>query len=135
LFTGTYSPRLDEKGRIILPAKFRRPLADGLVIAQGPEHCLRLFPLEEFQRYAEKMQDAPMRERRVVFAAASEEQPDRQGRVTIPPTLRRYAGLTRECAVNGNITHVEIWDAATWERYREAQEGAFATLEEETVTP
>jgi MraZ protein len=133
VFTGTYSPRLDDKGRLILPAKFRDQLADGLVVTRGPERCLRLFTLVEFERYAEQMKAAPLAQRRIVFSGASEERPDRQGRVTIPQLLRRYAGLTRDCAVIGNITHAELWDTQAWERYQAAHEEQFATLDEEVV--
>jgi MraZ protein len=133
VFIGTFSPRLDDKGRLILPSKFRDDLADGLVLTRGPERCLRLFTLAEFERYAEQMKAAPLAQRRIVFSGASEEQPDKQGRVTIPPLLRKYAGLTRECAVIGNITNIEIWDAQSWERYQAAQEEQFANLDQEEV--
>jgi MraZ protein len=133
VFTGTYSPRLDDKGRIILPKKFRAQLADGLVLTRGPDHSLYLFARDEFARYAEEMKRAPRDHRLMVFPGASEEEADKQGRVTIPPTLRDYAGLTRECAVVGNITHAEIWDAQAWERYQAEHEPMFANLAEEVV--
>ena len=70
---------------------------------------------------------------RVFFAGASDEVPDRQGRITIPPALRDYAGLQRDCAVIGANTRVEIWDAAAWETYLAAQEPLFAELGEEVL--
>ena len=139
LFLGTYAPRLDEKGRLILPAKFRDALAEGLVITKGQERCLSLWPTDEFARVTEKMQNAPQTSRavrdymRVFFAGASDEVPDRQGRITVPPSLRAYAGLTRDCAVIGANSRVEIWDSSAWDSYLSAQEQGFADLSEEVL--
>ncbi len=70
---------------------------------------------------------------RVFFAGASDEMPDKQGRITIPPTLRDYAGLSKECVVIGAMNRVEIWDAAAWQSYSDEQEQAFADLSEEVL--
>ncbi|MDP9398106.1 MAG: division/cell wall cluster transcriptional repressor MraZ [Actinomycetota bacterium] len=139
MFLGTYTPRLDEKGRLILPAKYRGALAEGLVITKGQERCLYVWPVDEFARVTEQMRTAPVTSKaardymRVFFAGASDEVPDGQGRITIPPALREYAGLTRDCVVIGASTRVEIWDAAAWETYLAAQEQAFADLSEEVL--
>ena len=139
LFLGTYTPRLDDKGRLILPAKYRGALAEGLVITKGQERCLYVWPVDEFARVTEQMRTAPVTSKaardymRVFFAGASDEVPDGQGRVTIPPALREYAGLTRDCVVIGANTRVEVWDAAAWETYLAAQEQAFADLSEEVL--
>jgi len=139
MFLGTHSPRLDEKGRLILPAKFRDELAEGLVITKGQERCLYMRPLAEFARITEQMRQAPVTSKaardymRVFFAGASDEQPDKQGRITIPPALRSYAGLTRDCVVIGANTRVEIWDAQAWDSYLADQEQAFSDLSEEVL--
>jgi MraZ protein len=70
---------------------------------------------------------------RMLFAGASDEKPDKQGRVTIPPMLREYAGLTRECVVIGAMNRVEIWDAEAWGRYSSEQEQSFSDLSEEVL--
>ena len=70
---------------------------------------------------------------RVLFASASDDTPDRQGRVNIPQTLREYAGLDRDCVVVGNDTHLEIWDTAAWETYLAAQDQDFSALDGEVV--
>jgi MraZ protein len=139
VFLGTHAPRLDEKGRLFLPAKFRDELAEGLVITKGQERCLYVFPTAEFGRLTEALRTSPVTNRglrdysRVFFASASDDTPDRQGRITIPAPLREYAGLTRDCAVIGANTRVEIWDAAAWETYLAEQEPAFAELGEEVL--
>ena len=139
VFLGTHTPRLDEKGRLFLPAKFRDRLADGLVVTKGQERCLYVFTEAEFARVAERMREAPSSSKavrdyqRVFFAGASDEKPDKQGRVTIPPALREYAGLTRDCVVIGAHTRAEIWDAEHWATYSAAQEEAFSDLSEEVL--
>ena len=139
MFLGTHTPRLDDKGRIFLPAKYREELAGGVVIAKGQERCLYVFPAEEFARITEALRNAPVTAKavrdysRVFFASSSEEVPDKQGRVTIPQPLREYAGLARECAVIGANTRLEIWDAAAWEAYLAEQNDAFADASEEVL--
>ena len=139
MFLGTYSPRLDEKGRLFLPAKFRDELAEGLVITKGQERCLYVFSLAEFRRITERLREAPLTAKaardysRVFFASAHDETPDRQGRVTVPPALRDYAALTRDCAVIGANTRVEIWDSTAWGDYLARQEQEFSDLSEEVL--
>jgi MraZ protein len=137
MFLGTYAPRLDDKSRLVLPAKFREQLAEGLVITKGQERCLYVWPLAEFQSVTEQLRQAPLTSKsardymRVLFAGAHDEVPDKQGRVTVPPPLRDYAGLSRDCAVIGANTRVEVWDATAWEQYLAAQEDAFSALSQE----
>ncbi|WP_036323766.1 MULTISPECIES: division/cell wall cluster transcriptional repressor MraZ [Microbispora] len=139
MFLGTHQPRLDDKGRLFLPAKYREELAEGLVITKGQERCLYVFPVEEFQRITEALRTAPVTAKavrdysRVFFASASDETPDKQGRITIPQSLRQYAGLERDCVVIGANTRLEIWDAQAWDTYLEAQEQAFSDLSEEVL--
>jgi MraZ protein len=139
VFLGTYSPRLDEKGRLFLPAKFRDDLAEGLVITRGQERCLYVFPDSEFARLYEQMRQAPVTSKaardyqRVFLSGASNETPDKQGRVTVPPHLREYAGLTRDCVVIGAGARLEVWDAAAWTSYLADREGAFSDLSEEVL--
>ena len=137
MFLGTHEPRLDDKGRLILPAKFREELAAGLVITKGQERCLYVFPSKEFSVITETLKQAPVTAKsardysRVMFAGAHDEIPDRQGRVTIPQSLRTYAGLEKECVVIGANTRVEIWDATSWNEYLADREKSFADVSEE----
>lgn len=139
MFLGTHTPRLDDKGRLAMPARFRGDLEGGLVITKGQERCLYAFPIAEFTRLTELLRVAPMTDRRVrnysrvFFASASNEIPDSQGRITVPPMLRSYAGLEKECVVIGANTRVEIWDAAAWAQYLEGTEQDFSDAEEEVL--
>ena len=139
MFLGTHSPRLDEKGRLILPAKFREQLEEGVVVTRGQERCLYVFTVAEFARLADQLRQAPVTSKqardylRVFLSGASDEMVDRQGRVTIPTALRTYAGLSRDCAVIGAGQRVEIWDAAAWDSYLAEQEQVFAEQAVEVV--
>ncbi len=136
MFLGTHTPRLDDKGRLALPARFRSDLAEGLVISKGQERCLFIFPIEEFTRVTAALRTAPLTQKavrdysRVLFASASQESPDGQGRITVPPQLREYAGLRKDCVVIGADTRVEVWDAEAWTRYLAEREQGFADAEE-----
>ncbi|GAA5161645.1 transcriptional regulator MraZ [Ornithinimicrobium tianjinense] len=139
LFLGTHTPKLDDKGRMFLPAKFRDRLAAGLVITRGQERCLYVYPLAEFERIATEMTATTTTSRdvrdyqRVFLSGASDEIPDKQGRVTIPQVLRDYAGLATECTVIGAGNRVEVWDSAAWNSYLDQVEPAFAERSEEVV--
>eukprot|EP01037_Dinobryon_pediforme_P005383 gene5383-5435_t len=139
MFLGTHEPKLDDKGRIILPARFRDDLAQGLVITKGQERCLYVFPMGEFTAITERMRQAPVTEKgardymRVMFAGAHDEVPDKQGRVTIPGGLRSYAGLEKECVVIGANTRLEIWDFAAWNTYLADREKGFADVSTEVL--
>lgn len=136
MFLGTHTPRLDDKGRLALPAKFRSDLEGGLVITKGQERCLFVFPMAEFTRITDLLRTAPVTQRsvrdysRVFFASASHEVPDSQGRITVPPPLREYAGLQKDCVVIGANTRVEVWDSGAWQSYLAGTEQSFADAEE-----
>ncbi|HEU0256954.1 MAG TPA: division/cell wall cluster transcriptional repressor MraZ [Microbacteriaceae bacterium] len=139
MFLGTYTPRLDEKGRIILPAKFREELSEGIVMTRGQEHCIYVFGAREFEALHDRIRQAPVTSKqardylRVFLSGASAETPDKQHRVTVPGPLRNYAGLDRDLAVIGAGSRVEIWDAVAWQTYLAAQEAAFAETAEEVI--
>ena len=139
MFLGTHAPKLDDKGRVILPAKFRDELASGLVLTRGQEHCVYVFSQREFESLHEKSRQAPVTSKqardylRVFLSGASAEVPDKQNRVTIPAALRSYAGLDRDLVVIGAGSRAEIWDATAWETYLADQEAAFASTEEEVI--
>ncbi len=139
MFLGTHTPRLDDKGRLFLPAKFRDRLAGGLVVTRGQERCLYVFPRDEFVRVAETLRSAPVTSKaardylRVFLSGASDEIPDKQGRLTVPAALRQYAGLTRDCTVIGAGSRVEVWDTTAWNSYLASTEQAFADQSEEVI--
>ena len=134
MFLGTHTPKLDDKGRLILPAKFRDELADGLVITRFQERCLAIWPISSFVEMTKTVRSASSSQldvrdyQRMLASGASDETPDRQGRITIQPHLRSYAGLDKDCVVVGAIDRVEVWNAAAWEEYSSEKESAYADL-------
>jgi len=139
VFLGTHAPRLDDKGRLVLPAKFREQLAAGLVLTKGQDRSIVVWPAAEFAAYSERLNEASRSDARVraylrvLFSGASDEIPDRQGRITVPGALREYAGLDREVIVVGNGSTAEIWDAQTWNSYLDQQDGDFSAINEEVI--
>ncbi len=139
MFLGTYAPKLDDKGRLILPAKFRGELEAGLVITRGQERCLYVYSAKEFELVHDTIRKAPMTSKqgrdfnRMFLSGASAEVPDSQHRVTIPGTLRSYAGLEKDLTVIGVGSRAEIWDTEAWETYYAEQEAGFANTTEEVI--
>jgi len=139
VFLGTHTPRLDDKNRVILPAKFREALSAGLVMTKGQDRCLVVWTHEGFADYAARLRAGSQTNEktraytRVLFASAYDETPDKQGRITIPQSLRDYAGLTRDCVVVGADTRIEIWDSVAWEAYLSGTEQSFVDLDGEVV--
>lgn len=135
MFLGEHHHALDDKGRVILPARFRDRLSSGLVFAPSQDRCIDVYPLTAFERRVEQLRDLPREDERsrsylrVFLAGAHEEKPDAQGRVTIPARLRGYANLAKDLTINGADEKVEIWDRDAWENYRIAAEDTFATLD------
>ncbi|WP_058235567.1 division/cell wall cluster transcriptional repressor MraZ [Devriesea agamarum] len=139
MFLGTFTPRLDDKGRLIFPAKFRDQLAAGLVMTRGQEHCISVYPMREFEQVHEELRKAPVTSRdardylRVLLSGAEDVVPDKQGRITIPAHLRSWAGLDRETTVIGAGNRLEIWSTPAWETYLAAKEESFAETATEVV--
>ncbi|WP_349898216.1 division/cell wall cluster transcriptional repressor MraZ [Parafrigoribacterium soli] len=139
MFLGTYAPKLDDKGRIILPAKFWGELESGLVVTRGQEHCLYVFSTREFEDLHERIRQASITSKegrdflRLFLSGATAETPDAQHRVTLPAGLRAYAGLDRELTVIGVGNRAEIWDTKAWETYYAEQEAGFADTAEEVI--
>ena len=139
MFLGAHAPKLDDKGRVILPAKFRDELAAGIVVTRGQENCLYVFTSREFESLHEKIRQAPVTSKvardflRVFLSGASAEMPDKQNRITIPAHLREYAGLRHDLTVIGAGNRVEIWDSGAWDTYLAAHESSFSGTDEEVI--
>lgn len=136
-FMGTFTPKLDEKGRLFLPAKFRDRLAEGVVVTQGQENCLVVWPPEVFDREADRAAEKPMTSKaargyqRTFFSGGDEVTPDKQGRISISAALRDYADLDRDVVVIGVRDRLEIWNPTKWVDYQAAEVQKFADLDED----
>ncbi len=136
MFLGEYSHSLDQKGRVVMPSKFRPGLEHGCVVTKGQERCLYVFPLDRWDGEAERVLKLPRMDRRArnyarsFFASASDQALDKAGRCQIPEPLRSYAGLNKDVTVVGVADHIEIWDTATWETVASEADEYYSGIEE-----
>ncbi len=139
MFMGEYQHSIDEKGRIIIPARFRELLGSSFVITRGLDSCLFVYPMSEWGMMEHKLKSLSLMKSearafsRFFFSGATECQWDKQGRVNVPAVLRQYAKLDKDCAVLGVSNRVEIWNKELWERYCEESEGSFNEIAEKLV--
>ena len=139
LLLGTYTPKIDAKGRMALPAKFRSQLGPGMVMARGQERCVYLLPQSEFRRIALQIQRTSMGNKaardylRVFLSGAVDQEPDRQGRVLVPQMLRDYANLGSDIVVIGVGTRAEIWNKQAWEEYLAEQEQGYSDIADDVL--
>jgi MraZ protein len=124
MFLGEFKHTLDDKSRITLPAKFRLRLASGIVMTAGMDRYVLVYPQDEFERLAERVDALPLtgREaatlRRSLYANASDAVPDKQGRVVMPESLREHAGIGTEVVIAGVGRFIEVWSPEEWQRAR-----------------
>jgi MraZ protein len=139
VFMGEYQHTIDEKGRIIVPAKFREALGPTFVVTRGLDQCIFVYPMEEWTILEQKLKSLPMMKAdaraftRFFFSGAAECELDKQGRVNIPNTLVEHAKLSKDCVVLGVSNRVEIWSKDVWESYFQASEDSFNEIAEKLV--
>jgi len=124
MLIGEFIHTLDPKKRLALPSKFRSELGKKVVITQGLDNCLFIYPLKEWQKVNEKIVALPMGQSdargfgRFMFAGAVETNVDGIGRILIPDFLKEFAGLTAQVAIVGISTRIELWDEGIWKEYK-----------------
>lgn len=122
MFLGEYSHNLDDKGRLTLPARMRELLGVSVVVTRGLERCLLVFPAADFEKFLSGvntvgMGGADVRGLSRYFSSkATEDSPDKQGRINLPQPLREHANLNGEVMVVGAFDHVELWNPALYEQ-------------------
>jgi MraZ protein len=116
LFTGSVEHSLDEKGRLVVPARFRDRLGTGFFLTIGePDVCLALYPASTWGEFCARLEAAPVKDARYrafvrrLFAFTEELSCDGQGRLVIPPALRAWAGIDRDVVSVGSLSRVELW--------------------------
>lgn len=139
MFMGEYQHSVDEKGRMIIPAKFREDLGSTFVVTRGLDNCLFVYPMQEWTVLEGKLKSLPLMKSdaraftRFFFSGATECELDKQGRVNLPNTLVDYAKLKKECVVLGVSNRVEIWSKDIWENYFQQSEESFNEIAEKLV--
>ena len=139
MFMGEYHHNIDNKGRLIIPAKFREELGEEFVITRGLDQCLFGYSMSEWSQIEEKLKTLPLTKKdaraftRFFFSGATECELDKQGRVNISYPLLNYAKLEKECVILGVSNRIEIWSKQQWEDYFSESEDSFAELAENMV--
>ena len=139
MISGEYRYAMDEKGRLMVPAPIRKSITGNLVVlTRGIDRCLWLFPPEEWKVVSTKLAGSSSlflsRDRMIqrrFLAPAQEIEIDRSGRIAIPPTLRDYAGLHKDCIVLGINSYVEVWDEETYRTYETETDDQYKEAAEE----
>ncbi|NLW16963.1 MAG: division/cell wall cluster transcriptional repressor MraZ [Firmicutes bacterium] len=123
MLLGEYQHSLDTKGRVTIPSRLRDGLGDRFVVTKGLDTCLFVYPLAEWDALEEKLRGLPLTRAdarsfvRLLFSGAVECEPDKQGRILLPPNLRTHARLEKDVYLLGVSNRVEIWDKEIWEQY------------------
>ncbi|ANC76766.1 MULTISPECIES: division/cell wall cluster transcriptional repressor MraZ [Bacillales] len=136
MFMGEYQHSIDEKGRMIIPSKFREELGTEFILTRGLDQCVFGYPLNEWKVIEEKLKSLPFTKKdaraftRFFFSGAAECQLDKQGRVNIASPLRDYAKLEKDCVVIGVSNRIEIWSKSIWEEYFSKSEDSFGEIAE-----
>ncbi len=126
MFMGEYNHTIDEKGRMIIPSKFRDALGASFVITRGMDGCIYAYPDEEWEKFEEKLSSLPQtvnkdarKFARYFLSGAAMVELDKQGRILIPQNLREHADLKKDVVVAGVLGRVEIWSRERWIAYNE----------------
>lgn len=140
MFMGEYLHALDAKGRLIMPARFREELGEKFIITRGLDHCLFVYPIDEWRVLEEKVKALPTAKAdvrafvRMLFSGAVEAELDSQGRVLVPQNLREHAAIDKELYVIGVSTRIEIWGKERWENYAAEAEESYEEIAESIVS-
>lgn len=124
MFFGEFQHTVDEKSRLAIPVKFRKRLAPKAVVTRGLDKCLFLYPQREWEQLAKKLASLPITQAntrafaRLMLAGAMDVSLDKQGRVTLPEYLRKYARIGKKVVLAGLYSRIEIWDEGSWNKYK-----------------
>lgn len=139
MFMGEYQHTIDDKGRLIIPSKFREALGPTFVTTRGLDNCLFVYPMNEWREMEQKLRSLPLMKAdaraftRFFFSGATECELDKQGRINLPVHLREYAQLDKDCMVLGISGRVEIWSKHLWNDYYEQSAEAYNDMAEQLV--
>jgi len=143
MFYGEYEHKLDKKGRIIIPSKFREiskeQYIDKFYVTRGLDTCLFMFPEEEWRQQEAKFKNLSFTKResrkfnRLFFSGAVETIADKQGRILIPSYLKHYAGIKKEIMLIGVSSRIEIWSKEKWEEFYASSRDSFEDIAEKLM--
>lgn len=134
MFMGEYTHSMDKKGRLIIPSKIRNELSDSFVITRGLDNCLFLYPMAEWKGLEKKLTSLPISSKnarnfvRFFFSGANECELDKQGRVSLPINLRKYAEFKHEIVIIGLANRLELWAKEKWDNYMNEIEDSYEDI-------
>ena len=120
MFFGEFEYRLDEKGRVPVPPRFRKELRDGVVLTPGVENCITAYTIPEWKKLSTNLTSGPITRsklrklNRAIFATAFQLNLDSQCRITLPAPLRQHAGIDNDVVIAGANTYFELWNKEQW---------------------
>src|SRR3972149_4426791 len=121
MFYGEYGYKIDEKGRVPVPPRFRNALKDGVVLTPGAEKCITVYTPAEWKKLSAKLTSSALTRSkmrklsRAIFYTAFSTRIDNQGRIPVPAPLREHAGMNEEVVIAGANSYLEIWDKVLWD--------------------
>lgn len=130
-FYGTFTPRIDDKGRLTMPARYRGAFVDGAMVVRGDNRCLYVFTTDGFDTFAEDAINAPVTDAsrigpaRYMLANSDHQSLDSQGRIMLSARMREFAELDKDVVLTGQGRRMEIWNADRWNAYEAAQEPGY----------
>ena len=136
MFLGEYQHSVDDKGRLVMPSKFRDRLQDGLVVTKGQDRCVYIYPMDRWEEELGKLGALPRTSKRnrnfvrALLGAAVDQRMDAQGRIQLPQTLRQYAHLGKDVAVVGVGDRIEVWEPETWRALGEEADDLYSEIDE-----
>lgn len=136
MFMGEYHHSIDDKGRMIIPSKFREDLGEKFIVTRGIENCLFVYSEENFQKIVNKLETLPFTKKdarqfmRFFLSGASEAEFDKQGRIHITSPLISYAGLEKECIIIGSGDRLEIWSKNHWDDFFDSAKNNMSDIAE-----
>ncbi len=136
MFYGEFDYKIDEKGRLPIPPKFRSALKDGVVLTPGAENCITVYTVTEWRKLSSTLTTSPLSRSKIrklsraLFSTAFSTRIDGQGRIAIPAPLREHAQIVDDVVVAGANTYLEIWNKALWEEEKaNSQDQAWQIIE------
>ncbi len=121
MFSGEYNHTIDDKGRVIIPSRFRYELGENFVLTRGLDGCVCVYPKSAWDVLESKLGSLPLTNKnarlvtRFLVGGAQSCELDKQGRINVPASLREHAGLTKDVVIVGTLERIEIWDKSRWD--------------------
>ncbi len=140
MFIGEYHHTIDEKGRIIIPVKFREELGYHFIVTRGIENCLFVYSLDNWAKITNKLNSLPFTQKdartfnRFFLSGATEVELDKQGRINLPTPLVQHANLLKDCVVIGTGDRMEIWSQESWDNFFNSTKDSMSDIAENLFT-